>query len=67
MKKVIFTLIVIALVCFSSYVVTYCTAVTICETECHPELLTLGTSSALTMVLYFLIDTVKFIWKGGQE
>jgi hypothetical protein len=67
MEKVISTLIVIALGCLSSYVVTHCAVVTICETKCCPELLTMGAALTLMMVFYFLIDTVKFIWKGGQE
>jgi hypothetical protein len=67
MEKVIFTLIVIALGCFSCFVITYCAVITICETQRCPELLTLGTAVALLMVFYFLIDTIKFVWKGGQE
>lgn len=67
MEKVIFTLTVITLGCFSCFVVTYCAVITICETKHCPELITLGTALALTMVLYFLIDIIKFVWKGGRE
>ena len=67
MEKIICTLILIALGCLSSYVVTYCATITICETKCCPELLVVGATLTLMMVFYFLIDTVKFIWKGGQE
>lgn len=67
MEKIICTLILIALSCLSGYVVVYCATTTICETTCCPELLVAGAALALMMMLYFLIDAVKFIWKGGKN
>lgn len=67
MEKVICTLILITLGCLSSYVVAYCATITICATTCCPELLAVGAALALMMVFYFLIDAVKFIWKGGKN